>query len=114
MRAGVGDHESGLRALGVLAEAARQRNEPEVAELLLEEAVDDRHPEDRSDAWRLAALALARLRLAAGDPERACLLVGRCVESPTDDVSIQAEVAALQAQLPAIGEADGETNRLSR
>lgn len=114
VRAGVGDHESGLRALGVLAEAARQRDEPEVAELLLEEAVDDRHPEDRSDAWRLAALSLARLRLTAGDPARAQVLVGRCAESPTDDVSIQAEVAALQAQLPAIGEADGETNRLSR
>ncbi|QXC61960.1 AAA family ATPase [Aquihabitans sp. G128] len=99
VRAGIGDHESGLRALVVLAEAERERGAADVAELLLEEAAADREPADRTDGWRAAAVALAQLRLAAGDVDGCRELVARCEDPPTEEVRVRAAIRALRARL---------------
>lgn len=101
VRAGIGDHESGLRSLLVLAEVERHRDEPGRAELLLEEAVAPRDPEDRTDGWRAAALVLARLRLDAGDVARARALLDACDDPASEEVRTVAAVVALRAELPA-------------
>lgn len=101
VRAGIGDHESGLRSLAVLAEIEGRRGNPQEAELLLEEAVGEREPDDRTDAWRQAAIALAERRLEAGDVPRARALVAQCLEAPTDEVRISAALHALVARLDA-------------
>lgn len=86
VRAGVGDHESGLRAIGVLAALREVDGDTPGAMGLLEEAVDDRAPDDRTDGWRQAALALAELCLAAGHVDRARTLHTASITPPTDDV----------------------------
>ncbi len=101
VRAGIGDHESGLRSLLVLAEVARAQGSPDAAELLLEEAADDRPPGDRTDGWRQAAVALAELRLAAGDPGRARDLVARCRVPATEEVRLLAQLDDLEGRLAA-------------
>lgn len=101
VRAGIGDHESGLRCLLVLAEVARRRGSGADAELLLEEAAGPCDPADRTDAWRQAALALAELRLDAGDPDRAAALLAACVEPPTQEVRVLAAIDALTERLGA-------------
>ena len=99
VRAGIGDHESGLRCLVVLAESARRAGRDGEAQLLLEEAAAERAIDDRTDAFRQAALDLAELRLDAGDDDRARGLVGWCEEAPTDDVSISHRLALLAARV---------------
>jgi class 3 adenylate cyclase/tetratricopeptide (TPR) repeat protein len=101
VRAGIGDHESGLRSLLVLAEVARGRGGVREAEQLLEEAASDRAPTDRTDAWRQAAAALVDLWIDAGDTDRARDLLDRCDDPPTDDVTIRASLAALRERLAA-------------
>ena len=99
VRAGIGDHESGLRALLVLAEVERARGNGGVAELLLEEATERREPEDRTDGWRHAAVALARTRADAGDVAGARLLVASCEEPPTEDRRLLGLLAELHLRL---------------
>jgi class 3 adenylate cyclase/tetratricopeptide (TPR) repeat protein len=99
VRTGVGDHESGLRSLTVLAEVARREGRRDEAELLLEEAAGERAPEDRSDAWRQAAVALARLRGAAGDGARARELLDQAEDPPSDDILLAAAIAEARAGL---------------
>ncbi|MEO6628573.1 MAG: adenylate/guanylate cyclase domain-containing protein [Aquihabitans sp.] len=100
VRAGIGDHESGLRSLYVLAEIEDRRGHADAAELLLEEAVTERDPDDRTDAWRQAAIALAERRLHAGDVTRARHLAAQCIEAPTDEVRILADLEALVSKIP--------------
>jgi class 3 adenylate cyclase/tetratricopeptide (TPR) repeat protein len=99
VRAGFGDHESGVRCLVVLAEVERARGAAAAAELLLEEAVAPRPPADRSDGWRQAALALAELRLAVGDHSRARELLDACDDPPTEEHSLRLAMAALTDRL---------------
>ena len=99
MRAGIGDHESGLRSLLVLAEVQRHRGAADVAQLLLEEAAAERSPADRTDGWRYAAAALAELRLAAGDRSRAAGLLAQCAEPPTEEVRLCAILADLDGRI---------------
>ncbi|MBI2710624.1 MAG: AAA family ATPase [Actinobacteria bacterium] len=65
VRAGLGDHDSGLRALTVLGRLAFEAGDLSGAQLLLEEAVDDGH--GPTDSWRQAAATLAEVRAARGD-----------------------------------------------
>ncbi len=101
VRAGIGDHESGLNALVVLASIERERGAHEVAELLLEEAAADRAPEDRTDGWRRAAVALAELRLGAGDLDGARGLVERCEQPPTEAPRLVEAIARVRSELDA-------------
>ncbi|MCB1005548.1 MAG: universal stress protein [Acidimicrobiales bacterium] len=84
VRAGIGDDESGLKALRVLARVAIARGQMDAAELLLEEAASPRDPGDRTEGWRLATIALADLRLARGDRDAAEALVRDAAEPPCD------------------------------
>lgn len=101
VRAGVGDHESGLRSLVVLAAVERARGALDVAELLLEEAAADREPVDRTDSWRFAGIDLAACRLAAGDRAGAAELLDRCDHPPSEEVRVRAALAAGRASLDA-------------
>ncbi|MEO6989651.1 MAG: tetratricopeptide repeat protein, partial [Aquihabitans sp.] len=101
VRAGVGDHESGLRALLVLAEVAAAAGDGEGAELFLEEAVQPRDAPDRTEAWRQAALALADLRIDAGDLAGAAILVEACDDPPVETRSLLDGVARLRRRLEA-------------
>lgn len=95
VRAGIGDHESGLRAALVLAEVELAGGSAEAAELLLEEAAAERRPGDRTDAWRQAAVALGGLRLAAGDRRGARELLGSITDPPTEDLRTLASIDRL-------------------
>ena len=99
VRAGIGDHESGLRALLVLAEVEQVVGTASAAELLLEEAVQPCDPRNRTEAWRLAALTLAGLRLDAGDRTGAAALLDDCSDPPVDTRSVNDGIAALLARL---------------
>ena len=99
VRAGIGDHESGLRSLLVLAEVERQRGAIDVAQLLLEEAAAERQPADRTDGWRYAALTLAELRMASGDRARAAELLAQCADPPTEEVRLRTQLAALDERI---------------
>ncbi|CAN5402812.1 hypothetical protein BH10ACT1_BH10ACT1_27220 [soil metagenome] len=99
VRAGIGDHESGLQSLIVLAEVERAKGNLDVAELLLEEAAADREPADQTDAWRAAAITLAELRLRAHDPDGARQLLERVDEAPTEDVRLRAALGVLRRRL---------------
>ncbi len=109
VRAGVGDHESGLRAQAVLAEVERRAGAADAAELLLEEAAAaEVAPADRTDGWRNAAAALAEMRLDAGDRAGAAELLARAHEPPTEEVGLVARLAALEARLGGRGIGEGE------
>lgn len=100
VRAGVGDHESGLRSLLVLAEVERARGHDEAAVRLLEEAASFREPEDRSETWRLAALALAELNLdRGGGVPAARALVELTVDPPADSIAVVTALKRVQGRL---------------
>lgn len=99
VRAGIGDHESGLRAMVVLAELERRAGANDAAELLLEEAAAEVAPADRTDAWREAAVALAEMRSAAGDTADAAGLLASCEDPPTEEVHLRARIDALTLKL---------------
>ena len=99
VRSGVGDHESGLRALLVLAEVELVTGTASAAELLLEEAVQPCEPKDRTETWRLAALMLADMRIDAGDRAGATRLVDACEDPPVDTHAVNQEIARLQTRL---------------
>lgn len=99
VRAGIGDDESGLRALRVLARLASDRDDLDVAELLLEEAAAPRAPGDRSEGWRLAALALADVRLRRGDHDAARLLADQAGDPGCDIVRVVDRLAGIEARL---------------
>lgn len=99
VRAGIGDQESGLRSICVLAAVEDARGQAAEAQLLLEEAAAPRAPGDRTEAWRQAALALARHRLAAGDRKRAEDLLAACEDPRSEDVRTQVGVAELRDRL---------------
>lgn len=101
VRAGVGDHESGLRSLVVLATVERRRGATAVAELLLEEAAAERAPVDRTDSWRFAGIDLAAIRLDAGDRRGAAELLDRCDDPPSEEVRVRAALAAGRERLAA-------------
>ncbi|CAN5745001.1 hypothetical protein BH23ACT2_BH23ACT2_18120 [soil metagenome] len=103
VRAGIGDHESGVRCLVVLAEVERARGATDTAQLLLEEAVAPRPPADRSDGWRHGALALAELRMDVGDHVRAKQLLDQCSDPPTEEHSLGLAMSSLRDRLTAIG-----------
>jgi hypothetical protein len=107
VRAGMGDHESGLRALTTLAELDRDSGDLSSAELLLEEAVEGVAPEDRTDAWRQAAAALARLLVERGALERAHALLDEAEHPPSDGVRTKVALArGRRAVLTAEGRPD--------
>ena len=93
VRAGIGDHESGLRALTTLAVVERQAGDHAAAELLLDEAVDDVEPPDRTDAWRQAAAALAELLVERGAIERAAALLDEAETPASDGVRTRVAIA---------------------
>lgn len=99
VRAGVGDHESGLRALTVLAEVAQRSGDRGAAELFLEEAAQPCEAPDRTEAWRLAALALAEMRIDAGDRGGAEGLVDACEDPPADNRSVVDRILELRELL---------------
>ena len=99
VRAGVGDHESGLNALVVLAGVERARGADDVAELLLEEAATEREEEDRTNGWRRAAVALADLRVTAGDRSGATALLDRCEQPATEDERVLTSIARVRMRL---------------
>lgn len=101
VRSGVGDHESGLRALLVLAEVAQRSGDRAAAELFLEEAVQPCDAADRTEAWRLAALALATTRYEAGDRSGAADLLAACTDPPVDNRSVVDGTARLRTLLGA-------------
>lgn len=84
VRAGIGDDESGLKALRVLARVAAARGQLDAAELLLQEAAAPRDRGDRTEGWRLATIALAELLLDRGDREAARALARDAAEPPCD------------------------------
>lgn len=99
VRAGIGDDESGLKALRVLARVSLRRGHRDAAELLLDEAASERRPGDRSEGWRLAALALADLRLDGGDRDAAELLLGSASEPPCDLVRVLERVEHIRKRM---------------
>ncbi|MDQ6697156.1 MAG: AAA family ATPase, partial [Actinomycetota bacterium] len=99
VRAGIGDHGSGLRALTTLATVERQGGDPAAAELLLDEAVDDVDPANRTDAWRQAAAALAELLVERGALERASALLDETETPPSDGVRTRIAIARGRAAL---------------
>ncbi len=99
VRSGMGDHESGLRAMVVLAELERRAGAIDTAELLLEEAAAEVAPADRTDAWRAAAIALAELRAEAGNTGEALDLVARVEDPPTEEVGLRSRIDALARSL---------------
>lgn len=99
VRAGIGDDESGLKALRVLARVALERDQEDVAELLLEEAAAPRPPGDRTEGWRLAALALAERRIGRGDLDGAAALVAAADQPPCDLARVTSRRLALEARL---------------
>ena len=79
------------------------------AELLLDEAVDDVEPPDRTDAWRQAAAALAEILVERGAIERAAALLDEAETPASDGVRTRIAIArGRSALLAATGRpADG-------
>ncbi|MCB0977777.1 MAG: tetratricopeptide repeat protein [Acidimicrobiales bacterium] len=101
VRAGIGDDESGLKALRVLARVSRRRGQDDAAELLLDEAAAPRAPGDRSEGWRLAAVALAELRLDRGDRHAAESLIAAASDPPCDLVRVLGRLETLKERIAA-------------
>jgi tetratricopeptide (TPR) repeat protein len=101
VRAGIADDESGLKALRVLARVAVPRGEPTAPALRLAEAAAPREPGDRTEGWRLAAIALADLRLARGDRDGAAALVAAVADPPCDIVRVAERLGSTVERLEA-------------
>ncbi len=99
VRAGIGDNESGIRALTTLAVIDRQSGDHGSAELLLDEAVDGADVDNRTDAWRQAAAALAELLVERGALDRAASLLDAAETPRSDGVRTRAAVARGRAAL---------------
>jgi len=99
-RAGVGDDESRIQSLVVLARAAARRDDPAAAEVLLEDAIADRAPGDRTEWWYLAALDLAEQRLDRGDRAGATSLVAAVeADEQVDARSVRRRIEGIRRRL---------------
>jgi len=99
VRAGIGDHGSGLRALTTLAWVERQAGDLAAAELLLDEAVDDVDAASRTDSWRQAAAALAEVLVERKALERASSLLADAETPASDGVRTRIAIARGRAAL---------------
>jgi len=110
VRAGIGDHESGMRALTTLASLERAAGDLSSAEMLLEEAIEGVSVEDRTDAWRQAAAALVELLVERGAIGRAEVLLDDAEQPPSDGVRTRVMLARARRALLVAGgrRVDGE------
>jgi class 3 adenylate cyclase/tetratricopeptide (TPR) repeat protein len=104
-RAGFGDHDSGYRALLVLAELARSADDRAAEQLLLEEVVDGIDHRLPTDAWRQANAALAQVMIERDDLAAAERLVAVAADGAAE--SVVADVRAERAR-SALRQAQGQ------
>jgi class 3 adenylate cyclase/tetratricopeptide (TPR) repeat protein len=97
VRAGIGDEESELRSLLVLAQVAMRRGDDAAAELFLEDAVAGRAERDRTETWGHAALDLAERRARRGDLDGARSLLDAATDPQVDAVLYLERLAEVTA-----------------
>ncbi len=105
VRAGIGDHDTGLRALLVLAELSRRAGDLAGAQLLLEEAVGLSGEGPPTDTWRQANAALAAVLVARGDPAAAAGHTSLAADGTGEGVRVAVAVARAEAAV-AVAEGD--------
>ncbi len=108
VRAGIGDHDTGLRALMVLAELARRAGDLTEAQLLLEEAVGLPGTGPPTDSWRQANAALATVLAERGEVATAARHAAVAADGPGEGVRVAVAVARARA---AVADAEGSPAR---
>ena len=108
VRSGLGDEDTGMRALIVLAEATGRAGDPDAAELLLEEAVALRRSETATDTWRQANARLAVARAQRGDLAGAEVSLAAADDGTAESVRTISALGLARAQLAVRAGRDGE------
>lgn len=106
VRAGIGDQDSGLRALVVLAGLAGRSGDHTGAQLLLGEAVAMRTSTTATDTWRQANAELALTLVADGDTDAAALLAAAAADGADESVRT---LALAQRALASVAASEGRT-----
>ncbi len=106
VRSGIGDQDSGMRALVTLARLARRSGDHNGAQLLLGEAVAMRTAATATDTWRQANADLALVRVADGDLEGAVPLAAAAADGAEESART---LALAQRALAGVAVAAGRT-----
>ncbi|MEJ7583632.1 MAG: hypothetical protein WKF43_05960 [Acidimicrobiales bacterium] len=111
VRAGLGDHDTGLRALVLLAELAGRAGDRSGAQLLLEEAVATHEAGPAPESWHQANAALALVLLERGDVAGARTLLEAAAAGPGEGVRTAVAVARAEAALAVHDGRPGDARR---